>query len=606
MANYYDSEVQRAQRKWAEYKAKGDKKGMANAHAYAEKMRKQSAEYSAKESRPSYQGWHKSESPKMGIERSREKKDYSRDTPDQYGQMKGVYGENYSRSYTEGSNGQIYGGSRRINQADYENYKKIKNEGKIGDYAYDNAAYRDPYGETLDTLRQRGEINPTQTEAYEIDVDSTGRFKPERIGKAQAEQTMNHLRNAGYSEEQIRKMVRPTGQMMDSYGAEDSRKISSAVNERNHADNEAYRSHRQGLGLWNNPYVDEVRGDSPDLPKRSENSPQPPAFDLSSTPSMPDVPSLSEYMKQFAPPEQTDHTQHLREAMEQSKRANQAAVDLALSELEKTRNPIKQRFDNSAREGYIASMLAKRGLEEQMNAQGLGGGLSESAMMGIENAYQNAIADSNRQKDMALAELDSSIAEARAKGDLQLANTLSSYYEKMANSAVEQDNERYRRYVQALELANQQRSFDYGVQSDYVTRMMEAYQLQEQLKQAQIENARKERQMEEDIKHSIWERDRRDREFAYNKERDLRDFEYNKIQDDRRWRLDNQKFGLQTSKFNDQKSRPRGRGGSKGRASTKNDHGFSDSAKPNSPAKQAINPIAAYFSLNSGLSRYLK
>ena len=64
MANYYDSEVKRAQKKWQEAKARGDKQGMSNAHAHAEKMRQQSQAWQASRgnTESTKQGWHSSKS----------------------------------------------------------------------------------------------------------------------------------------------------------------------------------------------------------------------------------------------------------------------------------------------------------------------------------------------------------------------------------------------------------------------------------------------------------------------------------------------------------------------------------------------------------------
>jgi hypothetical protein len=668
MANYYDKEVERAQRKWQEAKARGDKQGMSNAHAHAEKMRQQSRAWQASRgnTESTKQGWHSSESPTMGVRSSREKRDYSQSKPDLFGRMRDVFGNSYSRSYTQGANGRIYGGIRRIDQEGYRNYQNIKNQGRLGEYAYDNVMYRDPYGETVQALRNRGIINPYRTKAYEIDPDNTGRWKPERIGEQQALATMQELRNQGYSEEQIKRMVRSTGEYLNAYNLKDSNTISKYVNQRNHADNERYRSYHQKSGDWDNPYVDEayeqaykqgypkpptdrewtiddyVEPPDPSKFKRetplqgnvdystkapnsldnqrrylqslidtgnagqqkwaraemqkllSQNAPsQGNNFGYGSNQSntgnqtgsnynpfdgMQNIPSLQSYMNGLKFPEQTNNLEYFKEAANQMNIANRAATDSAVARLEATRAPLEQSYEDNAKQAYISSMLAKRDLDEQLNAQGLSGGATESALANVETSYQNALNQSNREKANALNKLNSDIAQARATGAMELAKTLAGYYEQMAQAGIQQDNMKFNQAMQMADMAMRQR------QSDIDTMMNRQNMAMDWMKynRGNFES---------------------DREFDYRKQQQDWENAFNREKFDKQFGLNSDKFAYQQSRGGRRGGGGRRRGRRRSGGSSSYDFGWSEVPKPQQKEekKNKISPEALkmLLSLNS-------
>ena len=70
----------------------------------------------------------------------------------------------------------------------------------------------------------------------------------------------------------------------------------------------------------------------------------------------------------------------------------QAQYDAAVEKLERQRPAIEQNYEDTAKQAYTQNMLAKRDLPQQLAAQGLTGGLSESSQLALEadlNAYIN-------------------------------------------------------------------------------------------------------------------------------------------------------------------------------------------------------------------------
>lgn len=57
--------------------------------------------------------------------------------------------------------------------------------------------------------------------------------------------------------------------------------------------------------------------------------------------------------------------------------------------MEATVNANNQAADNSLKEAYIANMMAKRNLPQQLKAAGVSGGATETTMSDIENTYMN-------------------------------------------------------------------------------------------------------------------------------------------------------------------------------------------------------------------------
>ena len=89
----------------------------------------------------------------------------------------------------------------------------------------------------------------------------------------------------------------------------------------------------------------------------------------------------------------------------------QAQYDAAVAQMERQRPQLQQNYEDSAKQAYIQNMLSKRDLPQQLAAQGLNGGMSESSQLALEADYGNQLADARKQYDQNLYDLDTQISK---------------------------------------------------------------------------------------------------------------------------------------------------------------------------------------------------
>lgn len=66
---------------------------------------------------------------------------------------------------------------------------------------------------------------------------------------------------------------------------------------------------------------------------------------------------------------------------------------------------LKNQFEDSAKQAYIRNAVAKRDLPQQLAAQGISGGMTESGLLSLENSYGNEYSKYKGQYDDNLAQL---------------------------------------------------------------------------------------------------------------------------------------------------------------------------------------------------------
>lgn len=66
---------------------------------------------------------------------------------------------------------------------------------------------------------------------------------------------------------------------------------------------------------------------------------------------------------------------------------------------------LKNQFEDSAKQAYIRNAVAKRDLPQQLAAQGISGGMTESGLLSLENSYGNEYSRYKGQYDDNLAQL---------------------------------------------------------------------------------------------------------------------------------------------------------------------------------------------------------
>ncbi len=97
---------------------------------------------------------------------------------------------------------------------------------------------------------------------------------------------------------------------------------------------------------------------------------------------------------------------------------NRLAVQQGTERLEAQKSTVNQAAEDNARQAYIMQMQAKKALPQQLAGQGVTGGTTETANLGIQTTYQNTLNDINRNKVNAIQEIDNAITDLKTTGDL--------------------------------------------------------------------------------------------------------------------------------------------------------------------------------------------
>lgn len=105
-------------------------------------------------------------------------------------------------------------------------------------------------------------------------------------------------------------------------------------------------------------------------------------------------------------------------ALAAQQKANQANVDKAVSTLEGQKNTTTQSYADMFRQLYQQKMNARKNIGQQMAAQGMTGGASESTLLGLETDYSEAMRRGLQGRTDTLGELDRAITAAKLDGDI--------------------------------------------------------------------------------------------------------------------------------------------------------------------------------------------
>lgn len=97
---------------------------------------------------------------------------------------------------------------------------------------------------------------------------------------------------------------------------------------------------------------------------------------------------------------------------------NRLAVEQGVNRLNAQKTNINQSADDNARQAYVMHMQAKKALPQQLASQGITGGATETANLGLQTTYQNNVNTINQNKANALQDIDNAIVELKNTGDL--------------------------------------------------------------------------------------------------------------------------------------------------------------------------------------------
>ena len=176
----------------------------------------------------------------------------------------------------------------------------------------------------------------------------------------------------------------------------------------------------------------------------------------------------------------------------------QAQYDAAAAELERQRPTLQQNYEDTAQQAYIQNMLSKRDLPQQLAAQGLNGGMSESSQLALETEYGNQLNAARKQYNQNLYDLDTQIGKVRAAGADAMAGAEGDYNSMLAearnNYLTTAANARLQAQLAALENQRYADQLAYQKEQDAITN---------QLNREQFEWNKKYQQMQSDRDYAI-------------------------------------------------------------------------------------------------------
>ena len=112
----------------------------------------------------------------------------------------------------------------------------------------------------------------------------------------------------------------------------------------------------------------------------------------------------------------------LKKAYEQQeallREQNRLAVEQGTNRLNAQKTNINQAADENARQAYVQYMQSQKALPQQLASQGVSGGATETANLGLQTAYQNNVNAINQNKANRLQEIDNAIVDLQNTGDL--------------------------------------------------------------------------------------------------------------------------------------------------------------------------------------------
>ena len=102
----------------------------------------------------------------------------------------------------------------------------------------------------------------------------------------------------------------------------------------------------------------------------------------------------------------------------QIREQHRLAVEQGTNRLNAQKSIINQAADENARQAYIQYMQSQKALPQQLASQGVSGGATETANLGLQTAYQNNVNAINQNKANRLQEIDNAIVDLQNTGDL--------------------------------------------------------------------------------------------------------------------------------------------------------------------------------------------
>ena len=111
-----------------------------------------------------------------------------------------------------------------------------------------------------------------------------------------------------------------------------------------------------------------------------------------------------------------------RKQQEEQAKKLQTQVDNAVQRLESGKQQYTDTYHQNAKSAYQQKQRALRDLPQRLAAQGISGGMSESANIALNNSYSSQLGGYKRDYDAALRGIDQSIGDVCSQYDASLAD----------------------------------------------------------------------------------------------------------------------------------------------------------------------------------------
>ena len=155
----------------------------------------------------------------------------------------------------------------------------------------------------------------------------------------------------------------------------------------------------------------------------------------------------------------------------QIREQNRLAVEQGTNRLNAQKSNINQAADENARQAYVQYMQSQKALPQQLASQGVSGGATETANLGLQTAYQNNVNTINQNKANRLQEIDNAIVELQNTGDLAMVEQVLANNQAALNSYMNT----FDKGVGYNQWANQFNANRADVNREYEAQQLQAY-----------------------------------------------------------------------------------------------------------------------------------
>ena len=147
----------------------------------------------------------------------------------------------------------------------------------------------------------------------------------------------------------------------------------------------------------------------------------------------------------------------IEEAYAAQRRAELERQQAQIGQINNLRPEYDKQAEMTAQQAYINKMLAEKGLNEKLAANGLSGtGVSESAKISNENNYGNSLNQTLQARDEAYRGLDNQIQAVQSGGAANLSSIEAAYQQQVLNALEQQKQQEWQMKQYYDQMAQQQ------------------------------------------------------------------------------------------------------------------------------------------------------